>query len=57
MRQVLRVIDQLDSRAVEATEHLSTDDMAVIVSFLDEMVRVVDGVDVAGRGHRVSRSA
>ncbi|MDR6170342.1 MarR family transcriptional regulator [Curtobacterium sp. SORGH_AS_0776] len=57
MRQVLQVIDQLDSRAVEATEHLSNDDMAVIVSFLDEMVRVVDGVDVAGRGHRVSRSA
>ncbi|MDP4334658.1 MarR family transcriptional regulator [Curtobacterium sp. A7_M15] len=57
MRQVLRVIDQLDSRAVEATEHLSTDDMAVIVSFLDEMVRAVDEVDVDGHGHRDSRSA
>jgi len=45
MRQVLRVIDQLDARAIEATDHLSSDDMAVIVAFLDEMVRVVDGVD------------
>ena len=49
MRQVLRVIDQLDSRAIEATDHLSSDDMAVIVAFLDEMVRVVDDVDSARR--------
>ncbi len=51
MRQVLQVIDQLDSRAIEAAEHLSHDDMAVIVSFLEQMVRVVDDVDAVD-GHR-----
>ncbi|OII04079.1 MarR family winged helix-turn-helix transcriptional regulator [Curtobacterium sp. MCBA15_008] len=50
MRDVMRVLDQLDSRAIEATEHLSDAEMAVIVAFLDQMVRVVDDVDsVRGR--------
>jgi DNA-binding MarR family transcriptional regulator len=53
MRQVLQVIDQLDSRAIQAAEHFSSDDLAVVVSFLDEMARVVDQVDSV----RVSRSA
>ncbi|WIB78188.1 MarR family transcriptional regulator [Curtobacterium sp. MCPF17_002] len=45
MRDVMRVLDQLDSRAIEATESLSGDEMAVIVAFLDQMVRAVDDVD------------
>lgn len=50
MRHVMRVLDQLDSRAIQATEHLSDAEMAVIVAFLDQMVRVVDDVDsVRGR--------
>jgi len=50
MRDVMRVLDQLDSRAIEATENLSDAEMAVIVAFLDQMVRVVDDVDsVRGR--------
>ncbi|MCA5923752.1 MULTISPECIES: MarR family winged helix-turn-helix transcriptional regulator [Curtobacterium] len=46
MRHALRVIEELDTRALEVTEHLPADDMAVVVEFLDEMVRVVDDVDV-----------
>ncbi|WP_144710302.1 MarR family winged helix-turn-helix transcriptional regulator [Curtobacterium pusillum] len=53
MRDVLQVIDQLDSRALQATEHFTSDELAVVTSFLDEMVRVVDDVDTV----RVSRSA
>lgn len=50
MRHVMRVLDQLDSRAIRATEHLSDDEMQVIVAFLDQMARVVDDVDsVRGR--------
>ncbi|WP_420369860.1 MarR family winged helix-turn-helix transcriptional regulator [Curtobacterium sp. L1-20] len=50
MRDVMRVLDELDSRAVEATEHLSDDEMATIIAFLDQMARVVDDVDaVQGR--------
>lgn len=49
MRDVLDVFDQLDSRAIDSAEHLSTDDLTVIVSFLDDMVRAVDHVDDAGR--------
>jgi DNA-binding MarR family transcriptional regulator len=47
MHHVMRVLDQLDSRAVEATELLSGREMAVIVAFLDQMVRVVGDVDPA----------
>lgn len=46
MRQALEVIDGLDARTLEVAEHLPPADMAVIVAFLDEMVRVVDHVDV-----------
>ena len=49
MRQVLRVLDELDTRTIEATEHLTTDQMAVIVSFLDEMVRAVEDADDRGQ--------
>lgn len=49
MRDVMRVLDQLDSRAIEAAEHLSEDEMAVVVTFLDQMSRVVDDVDSVGR--------
>jgi len=50
MRDVMRVLGQLDSRAIEATEHLSDAEMAVIVAFLDQMARVVDDADsVRGR--------
>ncbi|ROP74659.1 MarR family winged helix-turn-helix transcriptional regulator [Curtobacterium sp. PhB115] len=45
MRQALRVIEDLDARAMHVTEHLPADEMAVVVDFLDEMVRVVDDVD------------
>lgn len=55
MRQVLQVIDHLDSRAFEAAEHLSSEDMAVVVSFLAEMTRVVDHADTGDS--RVRRSA
>ena len=42
MRQVLRVIDELDTRAIEVAEHLPQTDMSVVVAFLEEMARVVD---------------
>jgi len=42
MRQVLRVIDQLDTRAIEVAEHLPQSEMTVVVGFLEEMARVVD---------------
>ncbi|WIE76216.1 MarR family transcriptional regulator [Curtobacterium sp. MCSS17_007] len=42
MRQVLQVIDELDTRAIEVAEHLPPTDMAVVVGFLEEMARVVD---------------
>ncbi|MDM7891330.1 MarR family winged helix-turn-helix transcriptional regulator [Curtobacterium caseinilyticum] len=42
MRHVLRVIDQLDTRAIEVAEHLPQSEMTVIVGFLEEMARVVD---------------
>ena len=45
MRQVLRVIDQLDTRAIEVAEHLPQSDMSVIVAFLEQMARVVDHED------------
>ena len=45
MRQVLRVIDQLDTRAIEVAEHLPQSEMSVIVSFLEQMARVVDHED------------
>jgi DNA-binding MarR family transcriptional regulator len=45
MRQVLRVIDQLDTRAIEVAEHLPQTEMSVIVAFLEEMARVVDHED------------
>ncbi|MBF4614214.1 MarR family winged helix-turn-helix transcriptional regulator [Curtobacterium sp. VKM Ac-1376] len=50
MRDAVRVIEELDARALEVTEHLRTDDMAVVVEFLDELVRVVDDLD-AGTDH------
>jgi DNA-binding MarR family transcriptional regulator len=50
MRHALRVIEELDARALEVTEHLPRDEMAVVVEFLDEMVRVVDELD-AGADH------
>lgn len=49
MRHVMRVLDQLDASAMEATEHLSSHEMAIIVAFLDQMVRVVDDADSARR--------
>ncbi len=45
MRQVLQVIDQLDTRAIEVAEHLPQQDMGVVVAFLEEMARVVDHED------------
>jgi len=45
MRQVLRVIDQLDTRAIEVAEHLPQSEMSVIVAFLEQMARVVDHED------------
>lgn len=45
MRHALRVIEELDARALEVTEHLPSNEMAVVVDFLDEMVRVVDELD------------
>ncbi|PZF57819.1 MarR family transcriptional regulator [Curtobacterium sp. MCSS17_008] len=42
MRQVLPVIDELDTRATEVAEHLPQSEMAVVVRFLEEMARVVD---------------
>lgn len=42
MRQVLQVIDELDTRTLEVAEHLPQSDMAVVVAFLEEMARVVD---------------
>lgn len=56
MRHALRVIEELDARALEVTEHLPTDEMAVVVEFLDEMVRVVDDVDIDAGG-RTARHA
>jgi DNA-binding MarR family transcriptional regulator len=48
-QRVMEVVDELDTRAIEAAEHLSSGDMAVVVSFLDEMIRVVDDTDVTGK--------
>ncbi|MDM7887351.1 MarR family transcriptional regulator [Curtobacterium sp. RHCJP20] len=45
MRQVLQVIDQLDTRAIEVAEHLPQQDMGVVIAFLEEMARVVDHED------------
>ena len=45
MRQVLQVIDQLDTRAIEVAEHLPKSEMSVIVTFLEQMARVVDHED------------
>lgn len=52
MRHALRVLEELDARAAQVTEHLPTDEMSVVVDFLDEMSRVVDGVDVEARSAR-----
>ena len=41
MRHALRVIEELDARALEVTEHLPPSDMAVVVGFLEQMARVV----------------
>ncbi len=49
MRQVLQVIDQLDTRAIEVAEHLPKSEMSVIVTFLEQMARVVDHEDDAER--------
>ncbi|GGL90491.1 MarR family transcriptional regulator [Curtobacterium sp. Csp1] len=45
MRQVLQVIDELDTRTLEVAEHLPQSDMGVVVAFLEEMARVVDQDD------------
>jgi len=52
MRQVLRVIDELDNRASEVAEHLPPTEMAVIVAFLEEMARVVDHADAEAETER-----
>ncbi len=45
MRQVLQVIDELDTRTLEVAEHLPQSEMGVVVAFLEEMARVVDQDD------------
>ncbi|WIE65493.1 MarR family transcriptional regulator [Curtobacterium sp. MCLR17_036] len=52
MRDALRVIEELDNRALEVTEHLPVDEMAVVVEFLDEMVRVVEDADTGDHASR-----
>jgi len=47
MRQVLQVLDQLDTRANEAVDLLSPEDRAVVVAFLEQMARVVDDAEPA----------
>ncbi|OIH96622.1 MULTISPECIES: MarR family winged helix-turn-helix transcriptional regulator [unclassified Curtobacterium] len=52
MRDALRVIEELDNRALGVTEHLPVDEMAVVVEFLDEMVRVVEDADTGDHASR-----
>ncbi len=52
MRQVFQVLDQLDNRATEAVEHLSPDEMSIVVTFLEQMAHVVDDADADAAGRR-----
>ena len=44
MRQALEVLDELDDSGASVASRLDHDDVRVIVSFLDEMTRVVDDI-------------